>query len=129
MPNFDNAMETENTTPVAERDPNYREVRKAVVDGLTRGIEEARTESLSRYMIVDRSDYAPLRIRGRRISLSGEKLFSTNELKQAKEIADKVNAQYRANKIDRHVEVIETLAWRARRVERLVELLALQDLR
>jgi hypothetical protein len=120
MPNFDDTMETEKTKPVAQRDQNHRDARKA--------IEEARTASLSLYVIGDRSDYTPLRVSGRRFALSGGIVFSTNERKHAQEIADKMNAHYRANKIERHVEVIETLVWRARRVERLVELLASGEL-
>jgi hypothetical protein len=111
---FDDTMETENTEPVAQQ--KQRDARKA--------IEEARTASLSLYVVGERRDYAPLRISGRRFALSGEKVFSTNERAHAQEIADRMNAHYRANKIDRHVEVIATLVWRARRVERLVELLA-----
>jgi hypothetical protein len=113
--NFNHTMETKNTRPVAERDQKH-DARKA--------IEEARTATLSLYVIAERSDYAPLRITGARFSLSGEKVFSTNDRKQAQEIADRLNAHYQANKIDRHVEVLATLVWRARRVERLVELLA-----
>jgi hypothetical protein len=105
-------------------DAQVTPARKAIVDRLTSGIEEARTASLSLYVIADRSDYAPLRSSGQRLVLSGGKVISTNERKQAQEIADEVNAQYRASKLDRQVEVMETLAWRARRVERLVELLA-----
>jgi hypothetical protein len=69
-----------------------RETRKATVDGVTGQIEEARTASLSLYVIAERSDYAPLRITGQRFSLSGEKVFSTNDRKQAQEIADRLNA-------------------------------------
>jgi hypothetical protein len=116
---FADIMETENTKPVAQQ--KQRDARKA--------IEEARTASLSHYVIGDRSDYAPLRVSGQRIGRSGEKVFSTNDRKHAQEIADKINAQYQAKKIDHRVEVIETLAWRARRVERLVELLAAAELR
>lgn len=111
-------METANTNPVAQRE--QQEARKA--------IDEARTASLSLYVIGNRSDYAPLRISGGRITRSGE-VFSTNDHKHAQEIADKVNAQYRAKKIHRHVEVVETLAWRARRVEALVDQLASLELR
>ena len=114
-------METDNTRPV--------ETRKAIVKRLTRGIEEARTASLSLYVIADSRDYAPLRISGQRLALSGGKVISTNERKHAQEIADEVNAQYRANKVDLRVEVIDTLAWRARRVERLLELLASAELK
>jgi hypothetical protein len=102
--------------------------RKASVDALTGEIDEARTASLSLYVIVDRSDYAPLRTNGQRVSISGGKIVSANERKQAQEIADKINAHYQASKIDRCVEVIETLAWRARRVEQLVELIASAEL-
>jgi hypothetical protein len=102
--------------------------RKASVDRLTGEIDEARTASLSRYVLADRSDYTPLRVSGQRIARSGEKVFSTNDRKKAQEIADKINAQYQAKKIDHQVEVMETLAWRARRVERLVELLAAAQL-
>jgi hypothetical protein len=112
--NFGDTMVTESTKPVAQQ--KQPDARKA--------IEEARTASLSLYVIGDISDYAPLRTSGQRLALSGEKVFSTNKREQAQGIADKMNAHYRANKIDRRVEVIETLAWRARRVERLVELLA-----
>jgi hypothetical protein len=102
--------------------------RKASVAGLTGEIDEARTASLSLYVIAACSDYAPLRTDGQRISISGGKIISANERKQAQEIADKINAHYQANKIDRQVEVIETLAWRARRVEQLVERLASEEL-
>ena len=101
---------------------------KVVMDRLTVEIDEARTASLSLYVIADRGDYAPLRITGRQIALSGEKMISTNERKQAQEIADEMNAYFQANRIDRRVEVIETLTWRARRVERLVEQLAAAQL-
>ena len=114
--NFNDTMETKNTRPVAQRDQQHKDARKA--------IDEARTASLSIYVIAERSDYAPLRITGARFSLSGEKVFSTNDRKQAQEIADKLNGHYHAKKLDRHVEVLATLVWRARRVERLVELLA-----
>ena len=117
-------METESLQLPARRDPKPRESLTTVVEGLNRTIEEARAASLSLYMIVDRSDYAPLRTTGQKMALSGEKLFSADDRKQAQEIADKLNTHYQANKIDRRVEVIETLAWRSRRVERLVELLA-----
>jgi hypothetical protein len=113
-------MEAESTRPVAHRDQQHNDARK--------GIDEARTASLSLYVIANRSDYAPLRISGQRFALSGGRLFSTNERKHAQEIADKMNAHYQASKIDRRVEVIETLAWRARRVERLVDLLASGEL-
>jgi hypothetical protein len=113
-------MEPENTRPVAQRDLKHADARKA--------IDEARTASLLRYVVADRSDCAPLRISGQRFTLSGGKLFNTNERKHAQEIADKMNAHYQANKIDRRLEVIETLAWRARRVERLVDLLAAGEL-
>ena len=122
--NSNDAMEAVNSKPNFERDRKPREALTTVVEGLNSAIEEARTASLSLYMIVDRSDYAPLRTTGKKMALSGEKLFSANDRKQAQEIADKLNAHYQANKIDRRVEVIETLAWRARRVERLVERLA-----
>ena len=91
-------------------------------------IDEARSAKLSLYVIAERSNYAPLRTNGQRISTSGGKIISAIERKQAQDIADRMNAHYQASKIDRQVEVIETLAWRARRVERLVEQLAAAEL-
>jgi hypothetical protein len=102
--------------------------KKAVIDRLTIEIDEARTASFSLFVIADRSDYAPLRITGQQIALSGERVISTDDRKQAQEIADEMNAYFQANRIDRRVEVMETLAWRSRRVERLVEQLAAAQL-
>jgi hypothetical protein len=121
-------VEAENTRPVVQPDRKQPEPRQATVDRLTGEIGEARTVSLSLYVVAERGDCAPVRISGRRFALSGEKVFSTNDRKEAQAVADKLNAHYQANRIDRHLEVVATLAWRAHRVERLVELLASAEL-
>lgn len=117
-------MESDNTEPVSRPEQTHQDARKTAIDGLNVQIQEARTAGFSVYVVAESSDYAPVRFSGRRFALSGETVFSTNDRKEAREVADKLNAHYRANKIDRRVEVMATLLWRARRVERLVELLA-----
>src|SRR5262245_66075588 len=89
--NFADTMKPDNTRLIAQQ--RQRNAREAM-------IEEARTARLSLYVIGERSDYAPVRISGQRFALSGEKVFSTNDRAKAQEIADKLNAHYRAKKIE-----------------------------